>query len=80
MAYVCVPCLELSSKLVEIGALARNQCNVVSGLGKEASDDAQCKRGQSCMMTEGDTRGGTSCTGGVPNTSDDKDGTNGHNG
>jgi hypothetical protein len=49
VTYVCVPCLELSSKLVEVGALARDQCNIISGLGKEASDDAQCtcKREQS---------------------------------
>ena len=47
VTYVCVSCLELSSKFVEVGALARDQCNVISGFGKEASDDAQCEREQS---------------------------------
>jgi hypothetical protein len=79
VAYVCVPCLELRSELVEVGALARNQCNIISSLGKEASDDVQCKREQSCIITEDDARRGTSCTGGVPNTRDNKDGTSGHN-
>lgn len=77
-AYVCVPCLELSSELVEVGTLARNQRNVISSLGKEPSDDVQCERKQSCNVTEGNTRRGTPCTGGVPNTRDNKDGTSGH--
>ena len=37
--YVRVPCLELSSELVNIGTLAGNQRDVVSSLGKEASDE-----------------------------------------
>jgi hypothetical protein len=43
VAYVCVPCFELGSELVEIGALARDQCNIIPSLGKEASDGAQRK-------------------------------------
>ena len=43
VTYVCVPRLELRSELVEIGALARNQRNIISCLGKEASDGGQGK-------------------------------------
>jgi hypothetical protein len=43
MTYVCAPCLELSSELVEIGTLARNQRDIISSLGKEASDGGQRK-------------------------------------
>lgn len=45
VTYVCVPCLELSSELVEIGTLARNQRDVITGLGKEASNGSG-KRGE----------------------------------
>lgn len=38
VTYVCAPCLELSSELVESGTLARNQRNVIPRLGKEAAD------------------------------------------
>jgi hypothetical protein len=38
VTYVCTPCLELSSELVESSTLARNQRNIISCLGKEASD------------------------------------------
>ena len=44
VTYVCVPCLKFSSKLVEIGTLARNQRNIITSLGKEASDGGQRKR------------------------------------
>ena len=44
VTYLCVPCLKLSSKFVEVGALARDQRNIISGFGEETSDDAQFKR------------------------------------
>jgi hypothetical protein len=45
------PVLSSASELVKVGALARDQCDIISGLGKEASDDAQCKREQSRRRT-----------------------------
>jgi hypothetical protein len=78
--YVCVPSFELSSELVEVGALARNQRNVISSLGKEASDGAQRKvnNHSSCIVAEGNIRRGTSWTRRVRNTGDNNDGTSGH--
>jgi hypothetical protein len=57
VAYVCVPGLELCSELVEIGTLVRNQCNIISSLGKEASDGGQCKvNSHASRLAEGELR------------------------